>query len=468
MSKIVTSCEDKALEINLEPRFYGTFAEIGAGQEVARHLFRVGGAAGTIAKSISAYDMKFSDAIYGPSDRYVSRARAQTMLDFEFSLLQERLSEERRENTCFFTFADTVAARSYSRKRDGNGWLGLKFQHEPSASPSQVLIHSLLLDKESVLQQEALGILGLNLLYGTLFFHQDPHRAVAILRDQLAEDRVDVNHIEYTGPAFTDVNNRLLNLELIHQRLTHAVFFDADGVSVEPGEVLYKKPILVQRGTFRPITHVHEHMLASARRQFADRTKLDDDDIVSLMEITTANLRETAGFDSADFLSRLDTLEVLRKPVLISNFSEFHRLESYLHRYSDRDIVFAIGVHVLVELFSEKYYQDLDGGSLEGLGRLFKRKVKLYVYPSRDPEPGRTLTARDIHLPDAQQRLLEYLLESELVVPIEEFRDDLFHIISQSVLSGIRTGDTQWETQVPPAVVNLIKERGLFHYPSSL
>ena len=459
-----TKTEEKALGINLAPEWYGTLAEIGAGQEVARFLFRVGGAAGTVAKSMSAYDMTFSDAIYGPSDRYVSRQRVCTMLDFEYGLLEERLSGTRGADTKFFAFADTVAARSYSRKQDGKGWLGIKFQHKPKAAPSQVLIHTLLLDKDTVLQQEALGTLGINLLDAVFFHHDDAKTMVKSLHDQLEDNRVDVNLISVDGPAFEGVDCRLLNLELVQQGLTHAVLFDGDGNSVEPGELLYKKPIVVQRGTFRPITHVHEHILSSAKQQLAAGCDIPVDDIAAIMEITTANLRATANFDSHDLVSRLDTLKILNKPVLISDFSEFHRLEGYLNRYSHQPIGFAIGVQVLIELFDEKYYDDLEGGLLESLGRLFKRNVRLLVYPNRDAGTGNVITANDVKLSAARQQLFDFLLESRHVIGIEDFREELFDIVSTAVLSGIQKGNGRWEQQVPSPVATLIKEQGLFSY----
>ncbi len=462
-----TSIEQKALQINLDPTKYGTLAEIGAGQEVARWFFRVGGASGTVAQTMSAYDMKVSDAIYGSSRRYVSRERELTMLEYEFSLLNERLSSVRGNTTTFFVFADTVAARSYTRKEDGTGWLGVKFQDRPTASPSQILLHVRLLDKENILQQEAVGMLGVSLIYGALFLHQDLDVLIENLGDYLAPSRVDLNMIEFSGPAFPHVDNRLMNLKLIQKELTPAVMFDANGNVHEPGEILYKKAILVQRGTFRPITRVHQDMLASAMEQFSNKADLKEDGIVPLMEITTSNLLATASYEPADYLSRLDTLAALEKPVLISNFSEFYRLEAYLNRYSDQDRAFAIGVRVLAQIFNEKYYKHLDGGILESLGRLFKNKVKLYIYPTRDPETGQILTATGLKVADRLRHLYAHLLENGYIQPIDDFHEDLFGIVSPEVLAGIQSADKHWESLVPDAVVRLIKDRGLFGYPTA-
>lgn len=458
------SLEQKVLQVNLDSTKYGTLAEIGAGQEVARWFFLTGGASGTVAKTISAYDMKFSDAIYGSSHRYVSKERAVTMLEYEFSLLQERLSDTRGDKTTFFVFADTVAARSYTRQEDGIGWLGIRFQDHPKAVPSQILVHVRLLDKENVLQQEAIGILGVNLIYGALFLYGDLSTLIQSLGDHLAPGRLDLNLIEFSGPGFPGVDNRLMNLKLIQKELTRAVMFDAHGNIVEPGEILYKKPILVQRGTFRPVTLVHQNMLASAMEQFSNKADLKEDDIVSLMEITTSNLLATAAYEPADYLSRLDTLATLEKPVLISSFSEFYQLEAYLNRYSDQDIVFAVGVRVLAEIFNEKYYQNLDGGILESLGRLFKNKVKLYIYPTRDPETEQILTATGLKIADHLRHLYAHLLENGYIQPIDDFHEDLFRIVSTDVLAGIQSGEEHWESMVPGVVVHLIKDRGLFGY----
>src|SRR5690349_5626885 len=171
-----TDTHGKALSINLDQRRYGTFAEIGAGQEVVRWFFRVGGAAGTIAKSMSAYDMAVSDAIYGPCDRYVCRPRLQSMLDYEHDLNLARLNESRGDMTAFFTFADTVAARNFKGTNECHGWMGVKFQAHPRDQDSQVIIHVRMLDVEATLQQEALGIVGVNLLYGAFYLNHEPEQ----------------------------------------------------------------------------------------------------------------------------------------------------------------------------------------------------------------------------------------------------------------------------------------------------
>src|SRR3954469_25186447 len=281
--------DKKAFQINLDPKRYGTFAEIGAGQEVARRFFHVGGAAGTVAKTMSAYDMTFSDAIYGPAQRYVSRVRLQTMLDHEYNLLLERLDQKFGSLRTFFVFADTVAARSFKQHNESHGWLGVRFQGEPRGEPSQIIMHVRMLDESNVDQQEALGVVGVNLLYGAFYYHQ-PEKLIASLQENLAEDRIQVDMIKFSGPAFAGVDNRLMSLQLVSQGLTNAVMFTADGETVQPAEVFYKKAILVERGSFRPVTYATNDMLNGARRVFLEQYNYSERDLIVLMEMTLENL----------------------------------------------------------------------------------------------------------------------------------------------------------------------------------
>ena len=375
--------DEKALEMNLDPTKYGTFAEIGAGQEVARRFFRVGGAAGTIAKTMSAYDMIFSDAIYGPAQRYVSRARLKTMLDHEFDLLVERLDQKFGAEKMFFVFADTVAARSFKERNESHGWLGVRFQSEPRGEPSQIIIHVRLLDATHVEQQEALGVIGINLLYGA-FYHRQPEELIASLPENLAPGRIEVDMIKFSGPIFQHVDNRLMSLRLVSHRLTDAVMFKSDGETVQPAEVFYKKAILVERGNFRPVTFATNDMLDGAREIFLKHCDCLEEDVVVLMEMTLENLLADGRVDHADFLARVDILGALGRTVLISRFREYYRLAGYLFRYTNRAIGLVMGVPSLIEILNEKYYTNLEGGILEALGRMFKGGLKLYVYPMFD------------------------------------------------------------------------------------
>src|SRR5215216_2169262 len=375
--------DEKALHINLDSAKYGTFAEIGAGQEVARWFFRVGAASGTIAKSMSAYDMTFSDAIYGKAPRYVSRERLALMLDREYELLIERLAATRGDRTTFFVFADTVSAKNFLGTNEAHGWMGVRFQTTPGSEPSDIFLHVRMWDKENVLQQQALGIVGTNLIYGAFYYYEEPKKLIESLLDNLSSARIEVDMLKFSGPAFKQVDNRLMSLHLVHFGLTNAVMFGPSGDVLQPSEVLYKKTILVERGSFRPVTHVNVDMLNCATAQFVQEPEVKGKDVVVLMEITMNNLLAAGELDAADFLSRVDILGDIGFTVLISNYSEYYRLTSYFRRYTKEMIGVTMGINNLLEIFNEKYYENLEGGILESFGRLFRNAVKLYIYPMR-------------------------------------------------------------------------------------
>src|SRR5260221_616958 len=424
MNQETTGSHQKALHINLDPTKYGTFAEIGAGQEVARWFFRVGGAAGTIAKTISAYDMTVSDAIYGPSDRYVSRHRLQTMLDHEYGLMVERLKEKRGPITGFFAYADTVTARGFKHIDESHGWMGIRLQTEPLKEASQILIHVRMLDKENLQQQEALGIMGVNVIYGALYLHHDPPALIKSLIDSLTTERVEVDMIKFSGPDFQRVDNRVMSLELVQQGLANSAMFTADGEVVQAAEILYKKPILVERGSFRPVTKVTLDMLECAQAQFIQEPQVQGEQIVVLMEMTLKNLADSGVIDHKDFLDRVDLLGSLGKTVLISNYGEFHRLAAYLFRYTKKMIGVVLGVPTLRELFEEKYYSDLEGGILESFGRLFKNALKVYVYPLKDPTTGALITAGNLRVAPNLRHLYAYLIENLFVQGLRGYDDN--------------------------------------------
>lgn len=455
----------KALQINLDPSKYGTFAEIGAGQEVARWFFRVGGAAGTISKSMSAYDMIVSDAIYGPTERYVSRSRLNKMLEYEYQLQWDRLSAKRGDTTKFFVFADTVTARGYKNRDESHGWMGLRFQTEPRSEPSQIIIHVRMLDHENLQQQEALGIMGVNLVHGALYHFSDPVVLLESLLDNLTRERVEVDMIKFSGPAFLHLDNRLMSLQLVETGLANSAMFTADGEVVQAAEVLYKKAILVERGSFRPVTRTTLDMLNCAQAQFVQEPGVQGEEIVVLMEMTMRNLATESGIDQKDFLERVDILCKLGKSVLISNYGEYYRLAQYLFRYTKKMIGIVMGVPSLREIFDEKYYSDLEGGILESFGRLFKNALKLYVYPFQDATTGSIITANNLRVAPHLQHLYAYLLENHFIQAVKDYNECYLPIFSREVLARIKKGDPGWELMVPPQVAAMIKERKLFGFP---
>ena len=457
----------KAFQINLDRQKYGTFAEIGAGQEVARRFFHVGGAAGTIAKTMSAYDMTFSDAIYGPADRYVSRVRLNTMLDHEYNLLLERLDQKLGAERAFFVFADTVAARSFKQHNESHGWLGVRFQPAPRTEPSQIIIHVRMLDESNVDQQEALGVVGVNLLYGA-FHHSEPERLISSLQENLAPEKIQVDLIKFSGPAFANIDNRLMSLQLVSQGLTDAVMFTADGEMVQPSEILHKKAILIERGSFRPVTYATNDMLEGARRQFLKESDCSEKDLVVLMEMTLENLLSEGQLNHADFLARVDILGALGRTVLISKFGEYYRLASYLSRYTNRMIGLVMGVPSLIEILDEKYYLNLEGGILEALGRMFKHGLKLYVYPMIDEKTGNIKTATQVEVAPNLRSLYQYLIDNRHIEEITDYQKDFLRIFPPAVLAKLKAGDESWLEMVPPEVAQIIKEREFFGYRAAV
>jgi hypothetical protein len=457
----------KALQINLDAQKYGTFAEIGAGQEVARRFFLVGGAAGTIAKTMSAYDMTFSDAIYGPADRYVSRVRLNTMLDHEYHLLLERLDKKLGGERTFFVFADTVAARSFKQYNESHGWLGVRFQTQPRSEPSQIIVHVRMLDEGNADQQEALGVVGVNLLYGA-FYQSQPERLISSLQENLAPERMQIDLIIFSGPAFPEVDNRLMNLQLVSQGLTDAVMFRADGEMVQASEILHKKAILIERGSFRPVTYATNDMLEGARRQFLKQSGCSEKDLVVLMEMTLENLLAEGQLNHADFLQRVDILATLGRTVLISKFGEYYRLAGYLSRYTNKMIGLVMGVPSLHEIFDEKYYLNLEGGILEALGRMFKHGLKLYVYPIINEKTGQLVTATQTEVASNLRSLFQYLIDNRYIEEITDYQKDFLRIYPATVLAKLKAGDETWEEMVPPEVAQIIKEREFFGYRAAV
>jgi len=478
----------KALTINLDGTHYGTIAEIGAGQEVSRIFFQVGGASGAIAKTMSAYDMTFSDAIYGKAPRYVSRERLATMLDHEYRLLKERLAEKRGDRTKFFVFADTVVAKSFKGPNDGHGWLGVRFQHEVGAEPSEIIIHVRMWDKENILQQQTLGIVGVNLIYAAFNYAADPAQLAQSLADNIGTDRVEVDMLRVSGPAFRGVDNRLLSLRLVQFGLTNAVMFAPNGEVLQPSEVLHHKAVLVERGSFRPVTHVNVDMLTCATAQFLQEPMVKGKEMLVLMEITMNNLLAEGDLDAADFLARVDMLGHIGFTTMISNYSEFYRLVSYIRRYTKEMIGVAMGINNLLEIFNEKYYEDLEGGILESMGRMFRHAVKLYVYPMRQAaydsylasghptgavahessshafSAGVMITAQNLQVTDRLRNLYAYLLENHNLDCIRGSNPDYLNIYSRDVLQRIKNGDESWEQMVPAKVAEFIKQRKLLGY----
>jgi hypothetical protein len=457
--------QEKALRINLRKDIYGSFAEIGAGQEVAANFFKAGGASGTIAKTISAYDMKFSDAIYGHCERYVCEPRLIKMLDHEYSLLAERLPH-RIEDTQFFAFSDTVEILNFERSNQAHGWIGLRFQLKPKGDFNDCVIHVKMHDNDPLQQQFALGVVGVNMIYGCTFY-TDPEEILMSLVDGLTGRRIEIDMFRLTGPDFKHVDNRLMALKLVKNGLTKAAMFGHDGQVMQPSDELYKKNVLVLRGRFRPPTHVNVDMLLAARRHFKREPDVEKSNIVVLTELTLNDLSADGTIDEKDFLYRADIICSLGQHVLISNYFEYYRLVDYLSRITrGKKIGIIMGIYALQKVFDEKTYENTRGGILECFASLFGTNVKLYIYPALARDGSSILTLRDFEtdLPDNLRSLFRYLFENNKLEDIKDANVKNLHIISDNVLEMIRKGEGGWEKFVPHKVADAIRERGLFDF----
>ena len=467
MADMVLSAAQKALRTNLNPNIYGSFAEIGAGQETVRHFFRAGGASGTIAKAMSAYDKEFSDAIYGLEDagRYVTENRLRKMLNHEYQLLHERISLESSPNKCFFAFANTVATINFAKTFKGHGWLGVRYQTRPDREANEVIVHVRLHEDNPKYQQETIGAMGVNLIYAAYNLYEEPKSFLLSLYDGIDRTAIEVDLVNFSGPDFDHIDNRLMSLQLIKNGFTDAVIFGPEGKNLLPAELLYKKNILAMRGSFRPVTRVNMDMIKKGYKQFIQSKNVQKDDAVVLFEITLNNLLADGTLDEQDFLDRADILCSIGQTVLISNYQEYYRLVDYFAGFTKKRIGLIMGIPSLQEIFDEKYYEHLTGGILEAMGRLFSKSLVIYAYPFRSESSITTVS--DVVVNDLFKNIFDYLKQARRVRDIEDFDPDILSIWSREVLRKIRTGETGWEDSLPIYVDKIIKEKGLFGYPKA-
>jgi hypothetical protein len=467
MADMVLSAAQKALRTNLNPNIYGSFAEIGAGQETVRHFFRAGGASGTIAKAMSAYDKEFSDAIYGQeaAGRYVTENRLRKMLNHEYQLLHERINRETSPDKCFFAFANTVATINFAKTFKGHGWLGVRYQTSPDREANEVIVHVRLHEDNPKYQQETIGAMGVNLIYAAYNLYEEPKSFLLSLYDGIDRTAIEVDLINFSGPDFDHIDNRLMSLQLIKNGFTDAVIFGPEGKNLLPAELLYKKNILAMRGSFRPVTRVNMDMIKKGYKQFIKSKSVQKDDAIVLFEITLNNLLADGKLDEQDFLDRADILCSIGQTVLISNYQEYYRLVDYFAGFTKKRIGLIMGIPSLQEIFDDKYYEHLTGGILEAMGRLFSKSLVIYAYPFR----GETsiTTVSDIVVNDLFRNIFDYLKQARRVRDIEDFDPDILSIWSREVLRKIRTGETGWEESLPTYVDKIIKEKGLFGYPKA-
>jgi hypothetical protein len=444
------STNDKALELNLDPMVYGTFAEIGAGQETGNWFFRASGTAGMVAKTISAYDMTMSDAIYGQADRYVSAARLGAMLDHEYSILLERLGPKRGGETTFFSFCNTVRARGWNDSGECHGWLGIRFQMKPGDPPSDIVLHVRLLDSRTIDQMEALGTIGVNLIHSAFRHRGHLQKFVESLLDNLASGRVEVDLLKFTGHGYGFFDNRLCALQLVESGLTEATMFLPSGEVVQPAEALYRHPVLLLRGSFNPVMNVHLDMLRHARGGFIDSlSEAERGAAIELCEISVHNLLRDRSVDPVDFLDRADALQALGKTVLLSRCAEFHRIAAFLYRYTGKSSGIILSIGLLNELFKPKWSENLPGGLLESFGRLFKEGVTLHVFPWKNRRTGELVTADSFMPPADSLHLYRHFIANGRIraIPCEDSRSLAY--TGRDVCRMIHAGDDRWRELVP-------------------
>lgn len=461
----IPSIKDKALRINLNENIYGTFAEIGAGQETVRHFFRAGASSGTIAKAMSAYDKDFSDAIYGEEKdgRYVTESRLKKMLSHETQLIEDRLKRDKHPNKIFFSYANTVATIDFAKQFKGHGWVGLKYQVEPDEAYSEITLHIRFKETDAKLQQETLGILGVNLIYGAFYKYNDPKKLLRYLYDHLDKDQLEIDTINFSGPSFAAVDNRLMSLQLVKNGMTDAVMFGPDGNNILPAAVLYKKNILALRGSFRPVTKVNMNMYTKSYKMFIEEKKVDIENTFVVFEITLSNLKAEGEIDERDFLDRAELLCSLGQTVMISNFQEYFKVVEYFSNYTKARMGLAMGVNNLVDIFDEKYYRHLSGGILEAFGKLFYRDLKVYLYPMKDDE-GNIINSENLKVHPRMKELYKFFKFNGKVVDIEDFDEKNLAIFSRQVLKMIGNNEEGWEEMLPDGIADLIKADRLFGY----
>jgi hypothetical protein len=465
----VPSIKNKVLRVNLNENIYGTFAEIGAGQETVRHFFRAGGASGTIAKAMSAYDKDFSDAIYGVEDdgRYVTEKRLKKMLSHEMQLIEDRISRYKQPNKIFFSYANTVATIDFAKKYKGHGWVGIKFQVTPEGEFNEIILHVRFHETDARLQQLTLGTLGVNLIYGAFYKHDSPKNLLKYLYDHIDKDQIEIDTINFSGPQFDGVDNRLMSLQLVKNGMTEAVMFDAEGNNVLPAAILYKKNVLALRGSFRPVTKVNMDMYEKSLAMFLDANRVNEKKTETIFEITLSNLRAEGEIDEEDFMARARLLGSLGQTVMISNFKEYYRVVEYFSNYTKERMGLVMGVNNLVDVFDTTYYRHLSGGILEAFGKLFFKDLKVYLYPMMDTKTNTLTTSENLKVHPRMKELYKFFKYNGKVIDIENYDDTISGIFSREVLRMISHGEEGWEEMLPEGIPEMIKSRDLFGYSNN-
>ncbi len=460
----ILSIENKCTRLNLNENIYGTFAEIGAGQETVRHFFRARNPKGTIAKTLSAYDKDFSDAIYGldPQNRYVTEPRLKSMLKYETGLIEKRISRVKHPNKLFFSYANTVATIDWAKKYKGHGWMGVRFQKKPKQEYNEVILHVQLHENSAAHQQISLGMMGVNLIYAAFYQSDDPQQLMIHLYDHLDKDKIEIDSINFSGPEFEHVDNRLMSLYLVREGITEAVMFAEDGNNILPANALYKKNILTLRGSFRPVTNLNLDMFKTARRLFLNEEEVKKENTVIIFEMTLNNLKAEGEIDEKDFLDRADLLCASGHTVMISSFQEYYKVVEYFSMHTKEQLGLVLGVDNLQDIFNEKYYRGLSGGILEAFGKLFFKNLKIYLYPILDEETGEIINSKNLKVHPRVKELYKFFVDNDKVIDIEDYDKEALKVHPRKVYEMIREGDKEWESMVPGLTAKMIREKKLF------
>ena len=465
----VPTIKSKALRINLNRDIYGTFAEIGAGQETARNFFRSGAASGTIAKAMSAYDKDFSDAIYGIEEdkRYVTQPRLKKMLGHEIDLMEDRLSRQKHPDKLFFSYANTVTTIDFAKQFKGHGWVGIRFQLDPLEGYNEIVLHLRFKETDARLQQETLGILGVNLIYGAFYLNDNPKDLIKSFYDNLSNDHLEIDMINFSGPRFMYVDNRLMSLQLLKNGMTNAVMFGPDGNNLLPAQVLYKKNILALRGSFRPVTKVNMDMYEKSKKLFLEENKVEESKTQVIFEITLSNLTSEGKINERDFLDRAELLCSLGQNVMITSFQQYFKLVEYFSEFTKERMGLTMGTQNLIQIFDEKYYRNLSGGILEAFGKLFNRDLKVYMYPYHDTATGEYIDSESLKVHPRMKELYKFFKNNGKLVNIDDFDKEILDIFSRTVLKMILNGEEGWEEMLPEGISDTIKQKRLFGYSRS-
>jgi hypothetical protein len=461
---VVLSTKEKSVHINIDSNYYGAIAEIGGGQETVRHLFQAGGASNTVAKSISAYDKLFSDHFYnqGNPARHVAEDRLRKMIDHEYGELIEIL--DKKNNRKFFAFANTVETLNFAKTNHGNGWLGIAVEGNDRYHPNKMFIHLKLHENDTLLQQNTLGALGINLIYGGLFQWEDPRDVLLSLLDNLDTGRVEVDYVSVEGPDLGWVDNRLLNLMLVSNDMTPAIMFDQSGKVQQPGELLYKKNVIVLRGYFRPINNLVMEFIEDSLANFKRDEDYRPDNTIAFCEISLKYLIQNKKVNEKDFLNRVDLLNKMGQSVMISKFYRYFQLVKYFAQFNLIKLRLVVGLPTFDKIMDPSNYTDLHGGLLEAMGALFQEKVKVYLYPYIDMNSGEVIYPEDSHFSESNRMLWQYLNATKKILVLKSIQPKTLEISSEYISGLIENGDESLINFVPEKVYQLIKQNKLFGY----